>query len=80
MEKQRKYSDSFIVSGLSPLEDKVGNDDLKTIGFKMSSEEVQKLIYVLKNALEKEDEWKYLYLTGYRKTNRITVSNYIPVN
>ena len=75
----RKYYGSTKVNGLSPKT----NDPLKitevsymTIGFELSKEQASDLINALIKAL-KDDQNNIINLTGFRKTNQLTVTSYI---
>ncbi|MEN0645546.1 hypothetical protein MKY91_20485 [Alkalicoccobacillus gibsonii] len=55
-------------------------EDLKTVGLKLTLDEVKELKGLLENAIEQSDKWDTLDVTGYRNTNQVTVTYYPPVS
>ncbi len=81
MGKTRNSFGSVNASSIYPLIDgKADMEKLATVAFRMNAEEVEDLIHLLQDALEKEEEWRYLDITGFRETNQVTVTHYIPAN
>ena len=55
-------------------------EDLKSVGLKLTLDEVKDLKVLLENAIEESDKWDTLDVTGYRNTNQVTVTYYPPVS
>jgi hypothetical protein len=82
MSNRESYG-NFRSEGISPLlknPKEVGSiDELASIGIVLSRDNARELITALAEAL-KDNRNEKINVTGYRKTNQVTVTAYIPAS
>lgn len=79
----RKSYGSTIIKGISPQRNNPKNiekvNDLNTIGFVLTKPQACEIINLLNTAILDGDS-NLINLTGFRKSNQVTITSYIPVS
>ena len=78
----RRYYGSIKAEGISPGPNNPKKietvDELNSVGLVLSKENAEDLITYLQNAIQ-DSEINKINLTGFRETNQVTISAYVPV-